>query len=177
MGAEKEEVGPVRICQREIFSPNAVTICVDCAREGEESGRLYHNYASDPVYFRGMGELLSLMDEFYERIQYPQASIEYRSFIKKAPCRAGEAGRILERKEPVRANGKKGTFVVHVQYRQNATWQGQVTWTERQVTKQFRSALEMLKLIDGALDEGEENQKEQGGSSALRGGGGAHACR
>ena len=59
---------------------------------------------------------------------------------------------------------RKETFVVHIISQENTTWQGQVTWTERQVTKQFRSALEMLKLIDGALDEEEENQKEQGGS-------------
>lgn len=45
-----------------------------------------------------------------------------------------------------------GTFVIRVQYRQNATWQGQVTWAEGQETRSFRSALELLKLIDNALE-------------------------
>ncbi|MCI8515328.1 MAG: hypothetical protein HFG75_00350 [Hungatella sp.] len=52
-------------------------------------------------------------------------------------------------------SGKKATFVVNVQYRQNATWQGKVLWAEAGRSCNFRSALELLKLIDGALDEEE----------------------
>ncbi|PNV60795.1 hypothetical protein C0033_17575 [Clostridium sp. chh4-2] len=52
----------------------------------------------------------------------------------------------------MRQSGDKATFVVHVQYRQNATWQGNVMWAENQQSASFRSALELLKLIDSALD-------------------------
>lgn len=45
-----------------------------------------------------------------------------------------------------------GTFVVKILDRQNATWQGEVTWVEEQKVQHFRSALELLKMIDGALD-------------------------
>lgn len=45
-----------------------------------------------------------------------------------------------------------GTFVVKILDRQNATWQGEVTWVEEQKIQRFRSALELLKMIDGALD-------------------------
>ncbi|MBE5893900.1 MAG: hypothetical protein E7286_11105 [Lachnospiraceae bacterium] len=45
-------------------------------------------------------------------------------------------------------NGDKGTFLVRIQYRQNASWQGHVTWVEENKTVPFRSALELLKLID-----------------------------
>ena len=34
---------------------------------------------------------------------------------------------------------------------QNSTWQGSVTWVDEQREQYFRSALELLKLIDGAL--------------------------
>ncbi|MBC3517149.1 hypothetical protein H8K20_12185 [Neobittarella massiliensis] len=51
--------------------------------------------------------------------------------------------------------GDKETFVVQIQYRQNATWQGKVTWADKDETKSFRSALELIKLIDSALDESE----------------------
>ncbi len=57
--------------------------------------------------------------------------------------------------------GKKATFVVNVQYRQNATWQGKVLWAETGKSCNFRSALELLKLIDGALDEAEEGVPEK----------------
>ena len=51
--------------------------------------------------------------------------------------------------------GHKASFIVRVTSRQNATWQGSISWTERGVTKLFRSALELIKLIDSALDEEE----------------------
>ena len=51
--------------------------------------------------------------------------------------------------------GHKASFIVRVTSRQNATWQGSISWTERGVTKHFRSAVELIKLIDSALDEEE----------------------
>lgn len=56
---------------------------------------------------------------------------------------------------------KTGTFIVKILDRQNATWQGSVTWVDEQREQYFRSALELLKLIDGALD---ENEEIEGGS-------------
>lgn len=55
----------------------------------------------------------------------------------------------------------QGTFVIKILNKQHSTWQGSVTWVEEQRTQNFRSALELLKMIDGALD---ENLKIEGGS-------------
>ena len=55
--------------------------------------------------------------------------------------------------------GESATFIVKVQYRQNSTWQGTVIWTEKNKKQAFRSALELLKLIDGALDESGISEK------------------
>ena len=49
-----------------------------------------------------------------------------------------------------------GTFVLKILNRQNSTWQGNITWVEKQKSENFRSALEMLKLIDNAWDENTE---------------------
>ena len=51
---------------------------------------------------------------------------------------------------------KSGTFVVHIKCCENATWQGDVTWAEENKKESFRSALELIRLIDGALDMSEE---------------------
>ena len=56
-------------------------------------------------------------------------------------------------KDTAQQKGKKATFVVQVQYRQNATWQGTVTWLEEGKQSHFRSALELIKLMDSALEE------------------------
>ncbi|MCI8837566.1 MAG: hypothetical protein HFG74_05825 [Hungatella sp.] len=61
----------------------------------------------------------------------------------------------------LKESGKKATFVVNVTYRQNATWQGKVLWAETGKSCYFRSALELLKLIDNALEEGEEPDNKQ----------------
>ena len=51
-----------------------------------------------------------------------------------------------------------GTFIVEVCCRENASWQGKVTWADKGRSQYFRSALELLKLMDQALDEGEEKK-------------------
>ena len=46
----------------------------------------------------------------------------------------------------------KSTSIVKIINNQNSTWQGSITWVEEQKTQNFRSALEMIKMIDGVLD-------------------------
>ena len=58
-----------------------------------------------------------------------------------------------ENEKPIHAS-----FVVHVKYRQNATWQGSITWTDKNVTRNFRSAFEMLKLMDDAVQESDAQE-------------------
>ena len=50
----------------------------------------------------------------------------------------------------------KGTFEITVKFMQNSTWQGQIHWIEKNQKQNFRSALEMLKLMDEALAETED---------------------
>ena len=46
----------------------------------------------------------------------------------------------------------KGKFIIDVKYQEYATWQGEVTWVEKGKRCRFRSALELLKIIDQTLD-------------------------
>lgn len=48
---------------------------------------------------------------------------------------------------------KSGTFVVRIHNAQNDTWQGEVMWADKNEKKIFRSALELMKLIDSALND------------------------
>ena len=51
---------------------------------------------------------------------------------------------------------EKASFVVHVQFRQNATWQGTITWIDKGITQHFRSVLEMIRLMTEAVEAGED---------------------
>lgn len=47
----------------------------------------------------------------------------------------------------------KGAFLIDIYDRQHGTWQGSVTWLDVNEKQHFRSALELIKLIDSALEE------------------------
>lgn len=44
------------------------------------------------------------------------------------------------------------TFLVDVVQTQNATWQGTVKWVNEGKEHHFRSALELIRLLDSALE-------------------------
>lgn len=50
------------------------------------------------------------------------------------------------------------TFVVNIKCRQNHTWQGTVKWIEGQKEKSFRSALELIKLMESAIEIADEEE-------------------
>lgn len=58
-----------------------------------------------------------------------------------------DGGKVVENKTE-----KKGTFIVQILNSQNDSWQGTVTWTEKKETTPFRSVLELIQLMDGALE-------------------------
>ena len=47
---------------------------------------------------------------------------------------------------------KKGTFIIKIDHCQNETWQGKVVWADEDTTEHFRSALEVLQLLDEAIN-------------------------
>ena len=51
---------------------------------------------------------------------------------------------------------KTGTFIIKILDSQNATWQGKVTWVEEEKVQHFRSALELLKMIDSVINQEKE---------------------
>lgn len=45
------------------------------------------------------------------------------------------------------------SFLIRVQYQENATWQGAIQWLDGRKTQTFRSLLEMTMLIREALEQ------------------------
>lgn len=155
-----------------LVASSAVRICCDRFENNDWSGRLYTRYEEEPIDFHTVRELLEYLEEFYNWLGYPQASMENRSFQKSLKKKnfwktitTQENGmdhkeeKIVVAKEEVmnKHQGEKATFVVKIQYRQNASWQGHVTWAEKNKTVPFRSALELLKLIDATENVSEES--------------------
>jgi len=144
-----------------MYAPNLATVCVDGFKEKDATGRIYGRISEEPINFSSVLQMIEQMDNYYDRINFPQASNEIRSFRKDSREKRKEPKEkaMVDIEKVTKQRGREGTFIVHVQYRQHATWQGQVIWVEKNKSRKFRSVLELLKLIDEALESGEESEE------------------
>lgn len=49
------------------------------------------------------------------------------------------------------------TFLVEIKSCKNQSWQGRLTWIEKNQSTNFRSALELMKIMDSAVSNDEED--------------------
>lgn len=55
-------------------------------------------------------------------------------------------------------SGQSGSsFLIRIQYRQNASWQGMIQWLDGKKSRHFRSFLEMVMLMQEALSHCEKS--------------------
>jgi len=111
-------------------------------------GTVYNLYYGVEVPFENLTRLLLLMEDLMDELDCPQASVKSRRFG-------------IERKQPERYSipdlpdkpetEALATFRVKVLFRQGASWQGKIEWMEEGMETSFRSALELVKLMDSAL--------------------------
>lgn len=120
------------------------------------------------IYFRSSMQLIFLLEEMYDELNFPQATTETRSFIsiqtnylltkqkvqqlrdQAAAARAQEKQAVLEQ-TGLEEGIPLATFILSLQYRANSSWQGNISWKKMNYTVQFRSLLELLHLLDEAL--------------------------
>ena len=140
--------------------PNLLSICIDSVADGEMSGEIYHCYKKEPLKFSNIIRMIETADKFFAQIKFPQSATQIRSFEKKEPTMEAVPEKVCIPQEVLEKRGAKGTFLLNVKYRQNSSWQGSVTWVDEQREQYFRSTLELLKLIDGALEKRNDDSDE-----------------
>ncbi len=139
-----------------LSAPNLVNICVDQRSNGEISGRLYHCYSETPIRFWNAMELLREAEHFFDSIVFPQASTKTRSFLESSTgqeVRISRDNKKMTPEEVAEKAGEKGTFLTNVRFRQNANWQGELYWKEKEQVQEFSSVLEFIKVLDDDLSE------------------------
>ena len=67
----------------------------------------------------------------------------------------------MREEQLLKKHGELGTFVVRVQHRQNSSWQGCITWVEKNRSLRFRSVWELLKLIVSAVETVQDTEEEE----------------
>lgn len=123
-----------------------VMVYVDSVEDHIPSGRFHIACNSDMQPFHGLCQLLIHVNQQLDREKFPQSFTELRKFQKpsKETDPSVAAGS--------QSCGKIATFSIRILFRQNASWQGSVTWLEGKQEEFFRSVLELMVLMDNALD-------------------------
>ncbi len=123
-------------------------VCVDSYEQGVLSGRFYNPYLKEGEKFHSLSQFLMRMNRLLDDMRLPQAYEAMRTFADEgneshASCERAESG--------CKRQGELATFAVRVLFRQNASWQGTVAWLEGRRERNFRSALELVALMDSAM--------------------------
>lgn len=110
--------------------------------------------------FQGLFSMLSKMEDYFDAYQFPQSTCQKRSFHnderkQSANIKEGVSD-MSDDKKTFPEKGEKATFIVHVQFRRNVSWQGVIRWVEQNKEQRFRSTLELIKLMDDAIGEDAE---------------------
>ena len=116
-------------------------------------GILYNEFYGVAIDFQGIRQMLSRLDDFFDYVNFPQATHAARSF-RDEPVRAEkQPPQGLREIAPEELSDRPATFLLHVQFRRNSTWQGTLEWISEKRTKRFRSELEMIGWIAETLQQ------------------------
>ena len=123
----------------------SAVVCIDSYENRVLTGRLFDPRTNTDITFRSTMEFLKETDSLLSDAQAPQSFSQNRAF-QPAPGRKTE---ICE--PPTGTKGHLATFLLKILFRKNASWQGSVSWIDGKLEESFRSALELLMLIDSAI--------------------------
>ena len=115
------------------------------------SGTLYNEYYGFILDFQGIRQLLVRLDDFFDYVGFPQATHEIRSFEENPGRKEMKLPQGIRNVTKEEMADQQATLILHVQFRQNSTWQGTITTIAEDRTTRFRSELEMINLISGAI--------------------------
>lgn len=133
------------ICE-EVYKTSVIYI--DSYENRVLNGRISNPYLKADIPFCSTIEFIKETEKLMQDLQFPQAYFDNREFHPVRETLSKVTG-------PAAAKGQKGrlaTFSLQIMFRQNSSWQGSLTWLGRKQEEKFRSVLELLLLLDNALD-------------------------
>ena len=121
-----------------------IRLSIDQYSNGQISGRFCYPLLDHKGFpFTSLVEFLIKTEEMLDEAGFSQSNAAKRRF---SPVEHTVA--IGEGESSV---GAIATFDIRLFFRQHASWQGTITWVEQNSQLSFRSVLEMILILDGAL--------------------------
>ena len=129
-------------------SVRTTMVCVDSCSNKIYTGR-YYNYGHEGEghNFSSFVDLVLGMENALDEANFPQSFTSKRSFANAADAKSAAS-----MQQDFMKKGECATFVIKVLFRQHTSWQGSVTWLEKGEEQPFRSVLELMLLMDSALE-------------------------
>lgn len=122
-----------------------VMIYVDSYDHQIPTGHFHIAATQEMQSFQSLSQLLIKINDTLDQENFPQAFTELRTF--QNPLHQTNSIHDIATAQ----KGTAATFSVRILFRQNASWQGIVTWLEGNQQEYFRSVLELIVLMDNAL--------------------------
>lgn len=122
-------------------------LCVDSYDNSVLTGRIVNPYLGTDIPFRSAMEFVKGAETLMQELRYPQTFSDNRRFTPAGTMELLPAGKA----ENTVKKGLLATFALKIMFRQNASWQGSLLWVEQKQEQRFRSALELLLMIDNAV--------------------------
>jgi len=124
---------------------NALVVSINNYDHGILCGHLHPTFSDEHLPFKGTIAFLQSIEALLNSTKFPQSFCSVRRFqpVGHAPTPASSSSGL--------GNGRLATFSLKILFRQNASWQGSLCWLENNQEVPFRSVLELLLLIDSAL--------------------------
>ncbi|RQD75693.1 MAG: hypothetical protein D5R97_05650 [Candidatus Syntrophonatronum acetioxidans] len=132
-------------------------------------GEIEHLQTGQVFTIKDFGQMALIIQNMLMQYDYPKADTQIRSWESKNNKFTNNKGtnkerstskKFLNEKENAKSDFTHGpNFYLRIYYRQNATWQGSIQWVEEKSTIFFRSYLEMVLLIQEALEKTQSKQE------------------
>ena len=123
-----------------------IMIYIDSYEDRIPVGRFHIVSHQDAQPFKGLCQLFLGINDVLDQNNFPQSFFELRKF--HTPSEQSDFRAALSS----RRGNELATFRIRILFRQNASWQGSVSWIEGNQEEYFRSVLELIVLMDDALN-------------------------
>jgi hypothetical protein len=112
-------------------------------------GTIFNPRAGGAASFTGAIDMLLAVGRLLDELKFPNPAVDPKRYAGTPPADS----RTDEARPPGGAFTPIATFKLKVMFRQNASMQGMLVWTERDLEAKFRSVYELLILLDSVLEQ------------------------
>ncbi|MBE6955666.1 MAG: hypothetical protein E7449_07160 [Ruminococcaceae bacterium] len=127
------------------YTAGTFLIYLDRYDDGIPCGQIFHPQTEECLHFRGLTQLLLSMEQTMDLENLPQSFQSVRTFFPFV-------GTFSNNADAQPRVGKLATFALQILFRRNASWQGSISWLEGKQRQSFRSVLELVHLMNSAME-------------------------